>query len=196
MSDAMLAAVVLDALGAPRDPGLDQAVGPGAAQRLRAELRAIARRWVAEVAPGRAFEATTVGAALMALHDHTGPIVLVAPDIPALGAAHAVWIADDLANDAGLMIAASHDASPYLFAVPAGDPDLLDLAGATLPELLAAAGERQLGVAVGRPERRLVSADDAHALALDPLAPPALVAQLGNLRALVPKQGASTPDFG
>ena len=67
MSGAPLAAVVLDTLAAPRDPELDRVVGPGAAQRLRLELRGVARRWAALAAPDRAFEATTPGAALMAL---------------------------------------------------------------------------------------------------------------------------------
>ena len=196
MAGDPLAAVVLDALGAPRDAGLDHAVGAGAAQRLRAELRAVARRWVADLAPGRAFEATTTGAAAMALHDHAGPVVLIAPDVPMLSAAHAALVTSDLADGVGLLVAASHDASPYLFALPDADPDLIDLAVATLPELLAAAAERQLAVAVGRPERRLVSADDARALAVDPLAPAALVAQLGNLRSLVPRSGASTAEIG
>ena len=48
--------------------------------------------------------------------------------------------------------------------------------------LMAAAAERDLSVAMLRPERRLATAGDARALALDPLAPAGLVAQLGNLR--------------
>ena len=181
-----LAAVVLDALGAPPDPELDHAVGPGAAQRLRAELRAVARRWVALTAPGRAFEATTPGAALMALHEHGGPVVLVAPDVPALGPAHTEFVRSDLAAGAGIVVGATHDATPYLLAFASADPDLIDLVGASFEGLLAAAGERGLSLAAGRHERRLVSAADALALALDPLAPPELVAQLGNLRALRP----------
>ena len=92
----MLAAVVLDALGAPPDPELDRAVGPGAAQRLRRELRDVARRWAAALAPGHAFEATSGAAAAIALDGHEGPVVLVAPDIPALGPAHARSVLDDL----------------------------------------------------------------------------------------------------
>ena len=49
---------------------------------------------------------------------------------------------------------------------------------------MAAAHERGLGLAAARHERRLATAADARALAIDPLAPPALVAQLGNLRGL------------
>lgn len=179
-----LAAVVLDTLAAPHDPELDRVVGPGAAQRLRAELRAVARRWVALTAPDRAFEATTPGAALMALRDHAGPLVLVAPDIPALGPAHTELVRDDLAGGSGVVVGATHDGTPYLLAFAATDPDLVELAGASFEELMAAAHERGLGLAAARHERRLATAADARALAIDPLAPPALVAQLGNLRGL------------
>jgi len=179
-----LAAVVLDTLGAPRDPELDRVVGPGAAQRLRGELRALARRWAALAAPDRAFEATTPGAALMALHDHIGPVVLVAPDVPSLGVAHVEFVRADLAAGAGVVVGATHDASPYLLALAVADPDLLELAGGSLQALMAVAHERGLDLAAGRHERRLATAADARALALDPLAPPELVVHLGNLRGL------------
>lgn len=182
--DRDLAAVVLDTLAAPRDPELDRAVGPGAAQRLRAELRALARRWVAATAPGRAFEATTPGAASLALHDHAGPVVLVAPDVPWLAEAHTRLVRDELAAGAGIVVGASHDASPYLLAFATADPELVELAGGPLERLTAVAVERELEVAIARHERRLAGAADARALALDPLAPPELVAQLGNLRGL------------
>lgn len=177
-----VAAVVLDTLAAARDPELDRAVGPGAAQRLRAELRAIARRWVALVAPDRAFEATTPDAALMALHGHAGPVVLVAPDVPALGDAHAQLVREDLGGGTAIVFGATHDASPYLLAFAAGQTDLVGFASGTFEALMAAARERELDIGLARQERRLVSAEDARALALDPLAPPGLVANLGNLR--------------
>ncbi len=177
----MLAAVVLDALGAPPDPELDRAVGPGAAQRLRAELRAVARRWVAELAPGSAFEATSPAAAVIALDGHDGPVVLVAPDIPALGPEHARSVLDDLAEGTQLAVGSAHDALPYLIALATADSDLIERAAEGWEELMALAAERSLAVAMLRPERRLVSPADARALALDPLAPPALIAQLGAL---------------
>ena len=61
------AAVVLDTLAAPLDPDFDTAVGLGAAPRLRRELRAIALRWAAAIAPDRAFEANSPGAAMAAV---------------------------------------------------------------------------------------------------------------------------------
>lgn len=178
----MLAAVVLDALGAPLDPELDRAIGPGAAQRLRRELRAVARRWAAALAPGRAFEATSVDAAALALDDHQGPAVLVAPDVPALGPAHARAVLDELDAGTGLAIGTAHDGLPYLVAVASADPDLLALVAGGWEALTAAASERGLELAMLRAERRLARPGDARALALDPLAPAALVEQLGNLR--------------
>ena len=178
----MLAAVVLDALGAPPDPELDRAVGPGAAQRLRRELRGVARRWAAALAPGHAFEATSPAAAALALDGHEGPVVLVAPDVPALGSAHARAVLDDLDAGTGLAVGSAHDGRPYLVVLASADHGLLDHVADGWEALMRVAAERDMGVAMLRPERRLVTAGDARALALDPLAPDALVAQLGNLR--------------
>ncbi len=178
----MLAAVVLDALGAAPDPALDRAVGPGAAQRLRAELRAIARRWAAALAPGHAFEATSTAAAAIALDGHHGPVVLVAPDIPSLGPEHARAVLDDLAEGTALAVGSAHDALPYMVVLAAPHEELIERVGDGWEALMAVAAERGLPIAMLRPERRLASPADARALALDPLAPAGLVAQLGNLR--------------
>ena len=177
-----LAAVILDSLAAPLDPELDRVVGPGAAQRLRRELRGRARRWVAAIAPDRAFEATTPGAALMALDGHGGPVILVAPDIPVLGDAHTATVVADLGAGADLIVGATHDASAYLLAFALVDDELIELAGEGFTPLLAAASARNLSVAIARHERRLATVADARALAADPLAAPELVQQLGNLR--------------
>lgn len=177
----MLAAVVLDALGAPPDPELDRAVGAGAAQRLRAELRAVARRWVAGLAPGHAFEATSPAAAAIALHDHDGAVVLVAPDIPALGPEHARSVLDDLAQGTQLAVGSAHDARPYLVALASADPELIERAADGWEALMALAADRGLTLAMLRPERRLVSPADARSLVMDPLAPAALLEQLGAL---------------
>ena len=176
------AIVVLDTLAAPVDPELDAAVGAGAAQRLRRELRSIARRWAAAHASGQAYEATSPGAALAALGGHAGPVVLVAPDVPALGDVHASDVLADLREGIDVVVGSGHDARAYLVALSHADPDLVELAGAPLDELFAAAVERELALSMIRHERRLASADDARALALDPLAPPELVKQLGRLR--------------
>jgi hypothetical protein len=178
----MLAAVVLDALGAPADPELDRVVGAGAAQRLRAELRAIARRWVAELAPGNAFEATSPAAAAVALHDHDGAVVLVAPDIPGLGPEHVRSVLDDLAQGTQLAVGSAHDARPYLVVLASADPDLIERAGDGWEALMGLASERGLTLAMLRPERRLVSPGDARALRLDPLAPVTLLDALGSSR--------------
>lgn len=177
----MLAAVVLDALGAPPDPELDRAVGAGAAQRLRAALRAVARRWVAELAPGNAFEATSPAAAAMALHDHSGAVVLVAPDVPALGPEHARSVRDDLAAGTELAVGSAHDARPYLVVLAHADPALIERAADGWEALMTLAAARELPLGMLRPERRLVSPADARALALDPLAPAGLLEQLGAL---------------
>ena len=165
----MLAAVVLDALGAPLDPELDRAVGPGAAQRLRRELRAVARRWAAALAPGRAFEATS-GAAAASRSTVTRARGAVAPDIPSLGPAHARSVLEDLQAGTALAIGSAHDGRPYLVVLAAFDARARS-SGAPIgwEALMAAAAERDLRVAMLRPERRLASAADARALALDPL---------------------------
>ncbi len=183
------AAVVLDALAAPRDPGLDEAVGPGAAQRLRRELRAMARRWAALAAPGRAFEATSPAAAVLALDGHDGPVVLVAPDVPSLSHEHARATFDDLREGIGVIVGSGHDARPFLVGLASADADLIELTAGPFEPLFGAALERGLTLSMIRHERRLASAGDALALALDPLAPAALVAELGWLRPGAPGGG-------
>jgi hypothetical protein len=177
-----LAAVVLDTLGAAADGDLAAAVGTATAARLRSEVRAITRRWAAALAPGRAYEATSPAAAVAAVHGHAGPVVLVAPDVPALGEEHARSIRADLAAGAGLLVGSAHDARPYLVVTGENDTALIERAGDGWEALMAAAHERGLAVAMVRHERRLASAADARALALDPLAPPALAALLAPLR--------------
>jgi hypothetical protein len=72
---------------------------------------------------------------------------------------------------------AAHDARPYILAVPRPDSELLGLVdGAFGGGVLAAFAERGLTLGMLRHERRLASAADARALAIDPLAPPDLAA--------------------
>jgi len=177
-----LSAVVLDALAAPADPDLDRALGAGAAQRLRAELRAVARRWVAAIAPGRAYEATSPATALLALGDGAGPVVLVAPDIPSLGPEHRAAVVGDLAAGVGIVVGSAHDARPYLVAFAERDPELVELAGSGFQTLMEAGAARGLALSMIRHERRLAGPGDARALALDPLAPARIIQQLGFLR--------------
>jgi hypothetical protein len=172
-----VAAVVVGTLAAPHDPELDRVLGAGAAQRLRAEMAARARRWAAAAAPGRAFEATTIGAAEAALAGHEGPVLLAAPDVPGLDDRLARDALDDLAAGCDVVVGAAHDARPYLIAVPRPSPELMELVDASFGGgVLAAAGDRGLVLGILRSERRMASPADARALALDPRAPAELVA--------------------
>ncbi len=169
--------MILASLGAPADPGLEALLGPGPAEALRDELVARARRWVAAVAPGRAFEATSPFMAAAALRDHDGPVLLVAGDVPALGPEHAAAALDDLAEGYEGVYGPSVDGSPFLLALPRPDAELLDRLGEGF-DALAQAAARGGGIGLLSAERRLVTPADARALASDPVAPEALVRHL------------------
>jgi hypothetical protein len=172
-----VAAVILGSLAAPDDPGLDELLGDAGARALRTALAARARRWAAEVAPGRAVEATTLDAARAALHGHDGPVLLAAPDVPALDRRLARTALDDLAAGCDIALGAAHDARPYILAVSRPDPELLALVERSLDGgILGAFTERGITLGMLRHERRLASAADARALAIDPLAPADLAA--------------------
>jgi hypothetical protein len=112
--------------------------------------------------------------------------VLVAPDVPGLDAALAEAVAGDLAAGCDIVLGAAHDARPYLVGLATLTPAGLALAdGAFEDGVLAAVARAQADSAGGpgssllglvRSERRLASAGDVRALALDPLAPPELAA--------------------
>jgi hypothetical protein len=146
-------------------------------------LQARARRWAAEVAPDRAYEATTLHAAAAAVHDHEGPLLLAAPDVPALDVAVAHVALDDLAAGCDIVIGVAHDALPYLVALPRLDDALLEFAAAGFSGgILPMFGERGLTLGMLAHHRRLATAADARAFALDPLTPPDLAALLGGAR--------------
>ena len=169
--------MIVGSLGAPHDPGLDELLGAEGARELRAALAARARRWAAAVAPQHAFEATTLGAAEAAVAGHDGPVLLAAPDVPALDPALARTALEDLVAGCDIALGAAHDARPYILAVPRPDPALLALVERSLDGgLLGAFAERGVTLGMLRHERRLASAADARALAIDPLAPPDLAA--------------------
>jgi hypothetical protein len=169
--------VILGSLAAPRDPELDRLLGRDGASALRAELAARARRWAAAAAPGRAFEATTLAAAEAALHDHAGPVLLAAPDVPGLDERLVAAALGDLAAGCDVVLGAAHDALPYILAVARMAPELLALAeGSFRDGVLAAFADRGLVLGMLRHERRLASAADARALAIDPRAPADLAA--------------------
>jgi hypothetical protein len=158
-------------------------LGTDGAQRLHAALRARARRWAAAVAPDRAYEATSLHAAAAAVHGHDGPLLLAAPDVPALDEAVARVALEDLAAGCDVVVGVAHDALPYLVALPRFDDDLLELAAAGFSGgILPAFGERGLTLGMLAHHRRLATAGDARAFALDPLTPPDLAALLGAAR--------------
>jgi len=174
-----VAAIVLYALAAPRDPGLDELLGEERATALRRELALRARRWAALVAPDVAFEATTIDAASMALHGHEGPVLLVAPDVPRLDPRLAPAALADLDDGALVVIGPSGDGSPFVVALPSADHEILALAGAGFAALAddPRVGERGVGMLMS--ERRLVTPDDARAYAADPLGHPDVLQHLG-----------------
>lgn len=173
-----VAAIVLHALAAPRDAGLDELLGPRRARALRDDLELGARRWAALVSPDLAFEATTVGAAGMALHDHDGPVLLIAPDVPRIDQRLATAALADLADGAIVVIAPTADGTPYLVGVPSAAPEVLDRVGTSFEGFADDPGLADSGVGMLRSERRLATADDARAYAADPCADPELLRHL------------------
>ncbi len=169
---------MLGALGKPPDPQLDALLGDVAAGMLRREIAAGARRWAAAVAPGHAFEANTVGAAVAAVEGHDGPLLLVAPDVPRLDAGLAEAALGDLEAGAGISVGPATDGSPYLVALPAATPELLALVELDREQLFAAVASLEGGMGMLRSERRLVTPADARALAADPALPLELAAPL------------------
>ncbi len=166
-----LAVVLVGELAAPADPGLDDLLGAGGAQRLRRELVARSRRWAAAVAPGAAFEATTPGAALAALAGHDGPVLLVAPDVPGLDARLDEAALADLAGGAAMSFGPTTDGSFFLVGLPRADDALVEAIEGGFDAAAARARADGSELAMLRSERRLVSPADARALAADPRAP-------------------------
>ena len=181
------AAVVLATLNAEPDAELDALLGAAAAAALRVELVARARRWVAAAAPGNAFEATSPFMAAAALRDHTGPVLLVAHDVPGLVPAHAAAALADLEAGFDVVYAPTNDGSPFLLALPRPDHALLDLLADGFEAVAQAAAASGGGIGMLGSERRLVDATDAYALAADPVAPEGL---LRHLRHAVPVRRA------
>ena len=97
--------------------------------------------------------------------------------MPALDQRLARAALEDLAAGCDLALGAAHDARPYILAVARPDPELLALVERSLDGgVLSAFAERGVTLGLLRHERRLASAGDARALAIDPLAPLDLVA--------------------
>jgi hypothetical protein len=182
-----LAVVVLDALAAPHDRGLDAFLGAARARRLRAVLLERALRWGHSVATAVHHAAESEDVPRL-LAGHRGPVLLIAPDVPGLDGALAAAVADDLAAGCDVVVGAAHDARPYLVGLSSPTPEGLALADGVLAGGVLGAVSRAREAAGGAPgsglfgmvrsERRLSSPADARALALDPLTPPDLAALL------------------
>jgi hypothetical protein len=179
LTDPAPLAVVLDALAAPAEPALRAWLGPAADDALRRALLEHALAWTR--AAGRGAEPLQLATAAelpAAVAGHDGPVVLVAPDVPALSAVHLAAVRDDLADGVLLSSGATGDGTPFLIALSHPRPELLALVGASFNDVLATAA--RLGGALGmlRAERRLSSVGDAVALQADPMTPPDLRALL------------------
>ncbi|HWI71065.1 MAG TPA: hypothetical protein VNT55_03850, partial [Baekduia sp.] len=80
-------AVVLDALAATREPELRARLGAEGDEALRGALRLRARTWARGAGGGaEPLELADAGELAAGLAGHAGPVVLVAPDVPALSA--------------------------------------------------------------------------------------------------------------
>jgi hypothetical protein len=180
------AVVVLALFGEPPDPALDPALRAAVADIAVAwAVRHAAAGWalvsdrVAPAPPGaRAFGETAedeVAAALgEALRTHAGPVLLIAPDVPRLDDALAEAALGDLTAGCALSFAPATDSRPYLLALAEASPQSLALVGARdrhREAVFAAAIDLGGDVGLLRSERRLVTSQDAHSLAIDPLVP-------------------------
>ncbi len=168
---ATVAAVVLEALAAPRDAELRARLGPEIDDRLRAVLRARALAWARDVAGGRAAQAGGADELPALLAGHDGPVLLAAPDVPGLGRHHVDAALDDLAAGVTLAFAPASDGSPFLLALATPRPEVLALAGRPFEQLAEVAAIAGGTFGMLRPERRLASLADARALRADPVAP-------------------------
>jgi hypothetical protein len=105
-------------------------------------------------------------------------VILVAPDVPALGAHHLAAARADLAAGVLLSSAATGDGTPFLVVLSVGDPELLAAVGAPFNDVLGLAAARGGELGMIRAERRLTTLADARALVVDPLTPAPLRALL------------------
>jgi hypothetical protein len=172
------AALVVKTLSAPFDVSLVEALGPQAAASVHAWLHQRALSWARTHGPTLHAAVDDGAAAVAALGDHTGPVLLVAYDVPGLDdrLAHAALV--DLDHGAELAMAPATDGRPFLVALAHADPELVRAAADGLPDRQAAADLIGGEFGLLRSERRLVTAGDARAFAADPLTPPDLAALL------------------
>jgi hypothetical protein len=145
---------------------------------VRGLLAARALAWAAAQAPSLHGTVDDGPGAVTALAGHSGPVLLVAPDVPGLDDRLAEAALGDLAHGARLAMAPATDGRPFLVAFARADPELVRAAADGLPGRQAAV--ELIGGEIGllRSERRLVTPGDARAFAADPLTPPDLAALL------------------
>jgi hypothetical protein len=164
--------VVLDALAAGENGELRAALGDERFARLQAALREHTRAWARAVAGGaEPLEAARRDELPDLLAGHDGPVLLVAPDVPALSEHHAQAARDDLAAGVLVATAASGDGTPFLVVLARPEPALLAAVGEPFDVLAGAALQQGGELGMLRAERRLASPADARALRADPLAP-------------------------
>jgi glycosyltransferase A (GT-A) superfamily protein (DUF2064 family) len=171
--------VVLDALAAPEDQPLRAALGPEVADALREALSLRAVQRATEWAGGPVRRAARAQELPELLDGREGPVLLLAPDVPAAGAFHLDAALEDIEAGVQLSFAPGMDGRPFLIGLPRPDPALLALATGPFESLAATAQGAGGEIGMLRPERRLATIGDARALLADPLAP-------GELRALLP----------
>lgn len=178
--------VVLAAMAEPADPALDEMLGAERAAELRAAVAARALEVAASVGEALVSDAADASALGASLAAHTGPVLLLAPDVPGVDEAALRDGLADLEQGCLLSLAPATDGRAWLLALAEPSRDLLalafqDVGRAMLPDLgRLAEAHGAGGVGLLRAERRLVTPGDAHALALDPLADPALRALAGH----------------
>lgn len=172
------AALVVEALAAAIDPALDEAFGSERARTLRAALHERAVAWARSHGPRLHAAVPDAPAAVEALRRHTGPVLLVAPDVPGLDDRLALAALADLAAGADLTMAPATDGRPFLVALAVASPELVLQAAGGLQDREAAATLAGGEFGLLRSERRLVTPGDARAFAADPLTPPELAALL------------------
>jgi hypothetical protein len=142
-----------------------------------------ARAWAAAAAPGRTWTAPTLPAAgqVLRAQGHEGPVLLVAPDVPGLDAALARDALEDVAAGVAVTTGMTHDGSPYLVGLARADDELLGSIAQGFEPLVAGLHARGAALGLLRSERRLATAADARALALDPATPEELARELAPL---------------
>jgi glycosyltransferase A (GT-A) superfamily protein (DUF2064 family) len=127
---------------------------------------------------GEGIAARLADAAARVFARHTGPLLIVWPDLPRLSRAHAAAGLDDLANGCDVVLGPALDGGLYLLGISRPLPRLFALPEQAWrsPDVMtvsfAAAREAGLEIGLLRVERALHRPADARAALADPLLPP------------------------